>query len=670
MTGTDDIGYPSAPRSSNNLEDLLDRLAAGVTTPLQQDVSEPKEFLNSSSDEASTQPVTTRPEPPVAYPAVLMPKKGVSSGPAVWEELKDSNSTTKLNRGLQAGLAKKTRYVQPIDVVIPFAGSEATSANEEYQVEDGKPTGMLARQIATAVRIQNCVGNVSDSNSSQGAERPVGIAIVSTLSDDDHAKQVSRNALERKDVKDAVKAATKNRESTNGPLRPTLTDETGKTTMLTAGEGITLAVHRTGKVGGGKSVTAYSLTSPRDSIDRQLHHSAYINQILEASERPIVLPPVMSIGGTSFDAYLAWNEAPRELCPPGSFQYVTTMPQDRLPYDVAVAASRKKLESIAALTCIDSGDTINSIPVALLDISEEANAKFVESEHVRLAMESYAGLQPALTFDRSDVVVKLQEQSKAIGKGCNEAKLFITDEQHPRGGERVKIQHRDVYLSHAIQMNRGKMVRLANGQDNESHVKSELQHLTKRAFSQVYGRGVGEIMLSDNPLHRQKIKMAQIIVYLPDDLEIGKRSTSLRRLQNTLSQGLSNVLGVEYTLPQFATIYRVPMTKDEQPIIAVRLMTHTKDIVDLLTADTPEFFERILTGISIQEKRENKRGRTKMLENKIWHAEINSLESPRHRGIPFFKKWAAILKTLVKRAYQKGWQPERKDAWGNGPRNV
>jgi hypothetical protein len=112
------------------------------------------------------------------------------------------------------------------------------------------------------------------------------------------------------------------------------------------------------------------------------------------------------------------------------------------------------------------------------------------------------------------------------------------------------------------------------------------------------------------------------------------------------------------------------MTKDEQPIIAVRLMTHTKDIVDLLTADTPEFFERILTGISIQEKRDNKRGRTKMLENKIWHAEINSLESPRHRGIPFFKKWAAILKTLVKRAYQKGWQPERKDAWGNGPRNV
>ena len=82
------------------------------------------------------------------------------------------------------------------------------------------------------------------------------------------------------------------------------------------------------------------------------------------------------------------------------------------------------------------------------------------------------------------------------------------------------------------------------------------------------------------------------------------------------------------------------MTKDEQPIVAVRLLTHTKDCVDLLMADTPEFFERILTGLSIQEKKDNKRGRTKMLENKIWRTEIASLESPRHRGIPFFKKWA------------------------------
>jgi len=666
MLGTDDIGsLNSSPQI--DLKQVLD----GMLNKKQSPPNVKTEEMNISpslKDDEGTSSVTTRPEPPTTFPAVLMPKKGAASGPAVWEELKDSNKISKIQRSNTAGLTKKTRYIQPIDVVIPYAGSEATFANEEYLFEDGVPTGMLARQISTAIRLQNCVGGISGAQETNGT-RPIGVALVSTLSDDDHNKQVSINALQSNELKKAVKAAKKGRSSVDGPLRPVMTDEIGKVSLLTAGEGVTLATLRTGKVGGGKSVTAYALTSPRDSIDRQLNQGQFINQILESSERPIVMPLTMSVGGTSFDAYLAKNESSQQHYPPGAFQYVTTTPQDRLPRDVAVAASRKKLESVAALTCVDSGDSINAIPVALLDMSEEANAKFVETEQLRLVMENYSGLQPASTFDRSDVVVKLNEHSQALGKGCDEAKLFITDDGHVRGGERLKIQERDVYLTHAIHMNRGKVSRLATGQDNETHTESAFQHLTKRAFAQVYGRGVGEILLSDNPLHRQKIKMAQIVVFIPDDLEVGKRKQSLRRLQNTLTQGLDNVLANEYTLPQFTTIYRVPMTKDEHPIIAVRLMTHTKDIVDLLTADTPEFFERILTGISLQEKKDKKKGRTKMLENKIWHTEITSLESPRHRGIPFFKKWAAILKILVKRAYQKGWQPERKDAWGNGPRN-
>ena len=72
------------------------------------------------------------------------------------------------------------------------------------------------------------------------------------------------------------------------------------------------------------------------------------------------------------------------------------------------------------------------------------------------------------------------------------------------------------------------------------------QNLTKRCFAQVYGRGAGEILLSDNPLHRQKIKMAQIVIYIPEDLETGKRKESLRRLQNSMTQGLANVLGADY----------------------------------------------------------------------------------------------------------------------------
>ena len=335
-----------------------------------------------------------------------MPKTGIASGPAVWEEIKDSNETSKINRSMKAGLVKKSRYLQSVDVTIPFAGSEATSANEEYCVEDEQPTGMLARQIATATRIQNCVGTV---HLSDGTKRPIGIAVVSTLSDDDHTKQISLMALQSNELKAAVKAATKNRTSASGPLRPALTDGTGRISLLTAGEGITLSTMRTGKVGGGKSVTAYALTSPRDSIDRQLSQGRYIDQLLQASEKPILLPLVMSIGGTSFDAYLALLEAPGQNFPAGAFQYITTTPQDRLPFDVAVAASRKKLESLAALTCIDSGDSINDVPVVLLNMGEEANAKFVESEHLRLVMEAYSGLQPAMTYDRSDVVVKLEE---------------------------------------------------------------------------------------------------------------------------------------------------------------------------------------------------------------------------------------------------------------------
>ena len=257
MTGTDDIGFPS---SSVDLEAYLNRME-GAPAPPASSTLQPQsvERAEPSADEG-TQPVTTRPEPPTNFPGILMPKTGIASGPAVWEEIKDSNEISKINRSMKAGLVKKSRYLQSVDVTIPFAGSEATSANEEYCVEDEQPTGMLARQIATATRIQNCVGTV---HLSDGTKRPIGIAVVSTLSDDDHTKQVSLMALQNNQLKDAVKAATKNRTSASGPLRPALTDGTGRISLLTAGEGITLSTMRTGKVGGGKSVTAYALTSAR-----------------------------------------------------------------------------------------------------------------------------------------------------------------------------------------------------------------------------------------------------------------------------------------------------------------------------------------------------------------------------------------------------------------------
>ena len=625
---------------------------------------------NIDSDSDGFSPINLHPNSPEMGPSILMPTRGVSAGPAIWEDVKNTGSSMKINRGVKAGLAKKSRYLQPIDIVIPYAGSEATLASEEYGVEDSVATGMLARQTTTAVRIQKAVGTVPNTFKEPENVRPCGVAFVSTLSDDDHQKQTSDGTLSKSPTKSAMKTASNNRASKAGALRPVLTDEIGKTMMFTVGEGISLATMRTGKVGGGKSLTAYTMNSPRDSIDRQAANWKNIHTILESSSQPLVLPPTISIGGTSFDAHLAWNEDSRNFVPPGAFQFVTTQPQDKLEHDIAAAASRKKLESVAALTCIDSGDIINDIPVVMLDIGDEANSKYVESEHLRLAMESYSGLQPALTLDRSDVVVKLKEYSQAIGKGCKESQLFITDESHEKGGERQPIQHRDIYLAHAVHMNRTKITRIATGEDSPTIIENDLKYLVTRAFSQAYGRNVADIMLSDIEIHRRKIKMAQVTIYLPDDLHIGKRKEQVRRMQNAVSQSLSNVLGFKHKLPQFITTYRIPMSDREQPIVALRLMTHAKDVIDLLIGDTPEFYERILTGISLQEAKENKRGRTKMLENKIWHNEVAALESPRHRGVPFFKKWAAILKVLIQRAYQKGWHPERKDAWGNGPRNL
>ena len=95
-------------------------------------------------------------------------------------------------------------------------------------------------------------------------------------------------------------------------------------------------------------------------------------------------------------------------------------------------------------------------------------------------------------------------------------------------------------------------------------------------------------------------------------------------------------------------------------------MTHAQDVFDLLEEDTPEFFERILTGLSVHEKyKENKRGRTRVLENRIWKNEINALRSKSLQSMPFFRKWADILDVLKRRVYAEMGR-KRKNAWGHG----
>jgi len=642
----------------------------------QFNTSDAEPEMDHSEKTTSTAPqaasISFEPKLPAYGPALLVPQNTnlkVITPRGQWETLESNMQTTKLNRTLRAGLSNQRNYTQPIDFVISLAGSEATKANEKYGVEDGFPTGMLARQVKLATRIQTAVGQVDNSFGIPKEDRPVGIAIVSTLSDDDHTLQTSKkNLIGSEQVAKALEAGQKGRASKKGPLRPTYVDELGRPMMFSVGEGITLATLRTGKIGGGKSLTAYASTSPIDSIERQEEHWAVINNILDSSTQPIVMPPIISIGGTSFDAQLAFCDQQRGRHPQGAMQFITTQPQDRLENHIAAAASRKKFESIAGLVCIDNGDVINEIPIVMLDMSDEATARSVDAELLRIALEQFNGLQPANSMDRSDVIVKMKEFSGVLGKMCDHAKLTIKESNgHGSFNERnLSIQHRELFLSHAVAVNRKRLMRLGTGQDQFATVSNDLRYLLTRAFAQAYGRNAGEIMLKDLELHRSKIKMAQIIIHLPDDESLVLQRQHLRRLENSVTEGLTNLIGQKEKLPVFVTSYRIPMQSNEQPLISIRLMTHAQDVFDLLEEDTPEFFERILTGVSVHEKyKENKRGRTRILENRIWQNEIEALRSKSLQGMPFFRKWADILDVLKRRVYADMGR-KRKNAWGHG----
>jgi hypothetical protein len=148
---------------TNKTADWMNKINNPITQPQHSEVQNVQQSNTEhgvDGEEFESSPINLSPNPPVYGPAILMPKGQGLMGPANWEETELHNCSIKLNRGLKAGLHKKTRYPQPVDVILSFAGSEATHANEDYDVEDGVPRGMLARQTATAIRIQNAVGPV------------------------------------------------------------------------------------------------------------------------------------------------------------------------------------------------------------------------------------------------------------------------------------------------------------------------------------------------------------------------------------------------------------------------------------------------------------------------------------------------------------------------------
>ena len=122
------------------------------------------------------------------------------------------------------------------------------------------------------------------------------------------------------------------------------------------------------------------------------------------------------------------------------------------------------------------GDVINNIPVVMLDMNDEANQKFVEA--LRLVLENYKGLQPAVMLDRSDVIVKLSEYSNSLGKNSQWAELYREEkvENLDRRGWIGADQERDLYLGHSIHLNRHRIEALGTGRAPASTVENDLTY--------------------------------------------------------------------------------------------------------------------------------------------------------------------------------------------------
>ena len=169
----------------------------------------------------------------------------------------------------------------------------------------------------------------------------------------------------------------------------------------------------------------------------------------------------------------------------------------------------------------------------------------------------------------------MDEHAATIGRDTAAAKL------RPSANETEKFQHRDVFLSHALSMNRNEVIQLASGRSRGEDLGARMQKLTSRAFAQAYGREHGEINLRDEELHRAKFKMAHIVAYIPEDMPLLESQKAVLQFEDALSKGLMAGIGDHRTrFPVLADHLRAHGQK-AYPTIGVRFMVHAKDIFDL-----------------------------------------------------------------------------------------
>ena len=162
---------------NNAQNDLLARISSIETNA--RNYNQVIDVVNNKSPDAEhhehsvdNSVVKLSPSPPENGPAILMPSGVGVNGRPDWETVEFSRCTNKVSRGVKSGLQKRNKYLQPIDLVIPYAGSEASSAKGDYGIEDSQAEGFFAEQAALAVKIQNAVGEVANTTANPKPKRP------------------------------------------------------------------------------------------------------------------------------------------------------------------------------------------------------------------------------------------------------------------------------------------------------------------------------------------------------------------------------------------------------------------------------------------------------------------------------------------------------------------
>ena len=513
-----------------------------------------------------------------------------------------------VKRGIERG------DITPVDVMLVAAGSEATSVCEAAGVDDGSPLGIVGRAAERAHNIQAAVKDRC------GVE--INVADVNIVSSDDY-RHLELDPKDRA-LNASMKAAVDGNESLK--LAPYIADSNGKNIGFDFGHGKVLAVIPTGDIGGGKDLSAYAKRNFKNTA-RTIQDGVSIPDIQRDQSSGIVLPPLVSTGGTSMDAHMALlASASISSTPPGTPQFVTVAPQGALPSDKAVNATRKKLASVVALTGI--GGALRESPVIILDGDDSVARASIDADRIRTVLEHFSRLQPE-TLDRSDLIVQLEQFSSVIGRGCDHARI-----EDRRNNDRAFVQERELFLSSAFSPTTREVIALSKGEADLDHVGKVVGETLGKAMAQATGRTIKGVDNSRAEIQRKSTKMVYMVVFIPDDVDISK--PRIRALESAYADAIRSWFGDSKAIDPLVVTYRLPAVSLPTPIVSVRMMTHANDVLEMLKIDAPELFEKRLTHHSHTTNKPLHR----LQQNANWRAGIAALKKT---GVKEMEAWAQLL---------------------------